>query len=168
MTTHYNKIEEKEKRRALRRNETIAEKNMWSQLRNRQLLGLKFRRQYSVDQYVIDFYCPEYKIAIELDGSIHELEETKQKDAIRQKYLEKYGIKFIRITNEEYLGNSNKAFKKIEEEIDRSLKKTEQLRQSILKLAFQGKLFPQSAVAENDPPAEELLKRIKAEKVNDK
>ena len=162
MTLHYNKTEEKEKRRALRQSETIAEKNMWSQLRNRQFLGLKFRRQYSVDKYIIDFYCPEYKIAIELDGSIHNIEEVKQNDAIRQKHIEKYGIKFIRITNEEYLGNSNKTFQKIEEEIDKIIKQTERLRQSKLKKAFDEKLVPQNP---NDPLASELLEEIKKEKL---
>jgi len=161
MTLHYNRTEVKAKRRALRQSETIAEKNMWSQLRNRQFLGLKFRRQYSVDKYIIDFYCPEYKIAIELDGSIHNLEEVKQNDSIRQKHIEKYGIKFIRITNEEYLGNSNKTFQKIEEEIDKIIKQTEQLRQRILKKSFEGKLVSQDP---NDQPASELLEKIKKEK----
>jgi len=162
MTLHYNKTEEKEKRRALRQSETIAEKNMWSQLRNRQFLGLKFRRQYSVDKYIIDFYCPEYKIAIELDGSIHNLDEVKQKDAIRQKHIEKYGIKFIRITNEEYLSNSNKTFQKIEEEIEKNIKQTERLRHSKLKKVFDEKLVPQNP---NDPLASELLEEIKKEKL---
>ena len=114
MTKLYNRQQEKEKRRELRQSETIAERNMWSQLRGRKLLGLKFKRQFSVDKYIIDFYCPEYKIAIELDGNVHDLEDVKNYDAARQQYLEDYGIHFIRITNDEYLGNSNKAFEKIE------------------------------------------------------
>ena len=122
MTKLYNRKQEKEKRRDLRQNQTIAEANMWSQLRNRQLLGLKFKRQFSVDKYIIDFYCPEYKIAIELDGNVHELEDVKKYDAIRQKCLEDYGIHFIRITNDEYLGNSNKAFEKIERMIKEIIK----------------------------------------------
>jgi len=117
MTKHYNRQQEKEKRRELRQNETIAESNLWSQLRNRGCLGLKFRRQFSIDKYIIDFYCPEYKIAIELDGSVHELEDVKENDINRQKYLEDYGIHFIRITNEEYFANPNKAFDKIEKRI---------------------------------------------------
>ena len=117
MTKHYNKKDLKETRRKLRREETIAEKHMWSQLRNRQLLGLKFKRQFSIENYIIDFYCPQNKIAIELDGNVHEVEEVKEYDEERQKYLESHGINFIRITNEEYLSNSNKAFDKIETEI---------------------------------------------------
>jgi very-short-patch-repair endonuclease len=63
---------------------------------------------------VIDFYCPELKLAVELDGNVHEIPEQKDYDRARQKYLEKFGIKFIRITNEEFLGNPNKAFSRIE------------------------------------------------------
>jgi len=117
MTKHYNKTELKEKRRQLRRNQTFCEKIMWMYLRNRQLSGVKFRRQYSVDQYVIDFYAPALKFAIELDGDIHNLSEQKEYDKKRQEYLEQFGIKFLRITNEELLGNANKTFEKIETEI---------------------------------------------------
>ncbi|MCF8414124.1 MAG: endonuclease domain-containing protein, partial [Melioribacteraceae bacterium] len=107
--------------RKLRRNQTIAEKNMWSQLRNRQFLGLKFRRQYSIDRYVIDFYCPEFKIAIELDGSIHDLDDVKEYDTRRQKHIEAFGVTFIRVTNDEYLGNPNKTFERVEREINQLL-----------------------------------------------
>jgi very-short-patch-repair endonuclease len=66
---------------------------------------------------VIDFYCPELKLAIELDGNVHNQPEQKEYDIERQKYLEKFGIKFIRVKNEEFLGNPNKAFQRIEERI---------------------------------------------------
>ena len=117
MTLHYNRTSEKEIRRELRQQQTPAERILWHYLRNRKLLGVKFRRQYSIDKYVIDFYCPELRLAVESDGSVHELPENKVNDAIRQKYLENYGAKFIRIKNEELLGNSEKAFARIEEEI---------------------------------------------------
>ena len=116
MTKHYNKKSEQEKRRSLRNNTTYCEKIVWLHLRKKQL-GYRFLRQYSVDHFVIDFYCPELKLAVELDGDVHEIPEQKEYDIARQKYLEKFGIKFIRITNEEFLGNPNKAFSKIEEKI---------------------------------------------------
>jgi len=119
MGKHYNRKQEKEKRRQLRKNQTYCEKIMWLHLRNRQLLGIKFRRQYSVDKFVIDFYAPEIKFAIELDGNIHNLPDQKEYDKERQKYIETFGIKFIRITNEELLAIPNKAFERIEEEIKR-------------------------------------------------
>lgn len=119
MTKHYNKTSEKEKRRKLRQEQTYAEKILWQNLRNRQLLGIKFRRQYSVDQYVIDFYAPELKLAVESDGSIHELADQKEYDKARQEYLESFGITFIRISNKELFGNPNKAFERITEKIKR-------------------------------------------------
>ena len=117
MTKHFNKRIELEKRRKLRKDETYVEKIMWVHFRNRQILGYKFRRQYSVDHFVIDFYCPELKLAIEIDGDVHENPEQKDYDKARQKYLEEFGIKFIRIKNEEFLGNPNNAFSKIEKKI---------------------------------------------------
>jgi len=117
MTKHYNKKTELEKRKLLRKGQTYTEKIFWMHLRNRQILGYKFRRQYSVDHFVIDFYCPELKLAVELDGDVHDIPEQKEYDIERQKYLEEFGIKFIRIKNEEFLGNPNKAFKKVEKQI---------------------------------------------------
>jgi very-short-patch-repair endonuclease len=102
MTRHYNKKSEQEKRRVLRSKMTYCEKIVWLHLRKKQL-GYRFLRQYSVDHFVIDFCCPELKLAVELDGNIHEVSEQKVYDKARQKYLEKFGIKFIRIKNEEFL-----------------------------------------------------------------
>jgi len=65
----------------------------------KQLLGLKFRRQYSVGPYIVDFYCPELKLAIELDGSIHAKGDNPQYDAERQRYIECFGINFLRFSN---------------------------------------------------------------------
>ena len=116
MTKHYNKKSEQEKRRLLRSKMTYCEKIVWLHLRKKQL-AYRFLRQYSVDHFVIDCYCPKLKLAVELDGDVHNLPEQKEYDIARQKYLEKFGIKFIRITNEEFLGNPNKAFSKIEKKI---------------------------------------------------
>ena len=95
---------------------TYCEKIVWLHLRKRQL-GYRFLRQYSVDQFVIDFYCPELKLAVEIDGNVHEIPEQKEYDIARQNYIEEFGIGFIRIKNEELLGNPNKTFQKIEETI---------------------------------------------------
>ncbi len=116
MTKHYNKKSEQEKRRSLRKNMTYCEKIVWLNLRKRQL-GYRFLRQYSVDHFVIDFYCPDLKLAIEVDGASHNHPEKKKYDIQRQKYLEEFNIKFVRIKDEEFLGNPNKAFMKIEDTI---------------------------------------------------
>jgi very-short-patch-repair endonuclease len=117
MTLHYNKQSEKSKRRQLRRDQTPAEALVWLYLRNRQMLKFKFRRQYSVDKFVVDFYSPQLRLAIEIDGDVHELPEQKEYDIDRQNYIEKFAIKFLRIKNEELFGNPNKAFDRIEKEI---------------------------------------------------
>lgn len=117
MTKHYNKTTEKAKRRKLRQYSTHAEELVWKYLRDRQMLGYKFKRQYSVDQYVIDFYCSELKLAVELDGASHNSPERKEYDIKRQNKLETFGIKFVRISDDELFGNPNKTFEKIEEAI---------------------------------------------------
>ncbi len=76
-------------------------------------------RQYAVDNYVIDFFCSKLKLAIEVDGDVHNLQDQKEYDKNRQEYLKNFGINFIRIKNEEQLGNPNKAFGRIENEIKR-------------------------------------------------
>jgi very-short-patch-repair endonuclease len=116
MTKHYNKKEIQNRRRYLRNNMTCSEKLVWMFLR-RQQLNERFLRQYSVDNYIIDFYCPKLKLAIEIDGDIHDLKRQKMHDKIRQEYLERLGIKFVRIKNEDLLNNPNKAFERIENKI---------------------------------------------------
>ncbi len=81
------------------------------------MLNCKFRRQYSIDQFVIDFYSPELKLAIELDGNVHDDKDQKIYDVKRQEFIETFGITFLRLTNTELLENANLAFAKIEEAI---------------------------------------------------
>ena len=85
--------------RQLRKDQTWAEKVVWEQIRDRKYRGLKFRRQHVIEGFVVDFYCPEIRLGIEVDGSIH----LKQKDydRLRQDVIEAEGIKVIRITNKE-------------------------------------------------------------------
>ena len=113
MTLIYNKTIFKERRRDLRRNQTEAEKILWKQLRNKGLFGLKFFRQYSVGAYIIDFYCPEYKLAIELDGGQHAEEENQEYDKIRTNYLESIGVEVMRFWNNEVLQNIEGVLEKI-------------------------------------------------------
>jgi very-short-patch-repair endonuclease len=78
---------------------------MWSRLKRKRLLGYKFRRQYSVGSYVIDFYCPELKLAIEIDGTSHFKEGAEYFDSNRQESIEQLGIKFLRFNNKEVYKN---------------------------------------------------------------
>ena len=102
------------KARYLRHQETKAEKRLWQELRNRKL-GIKFRRQHSLDKFILDFYAPEIKLGIELDGSSHI--ESQEYDALRTEYISYQGIKIMRFWNREVENNLEKVIKKIKEEI---------------------------------------------------
>jgi len=99
MTDAFNQSSQKARRRSLRKTMPKAEQLLWSQLRNKRLEGYKFHRQYSVDQYILDFYCPKIKLGIEVDGSSHFRDSSPQKDDQRTTHLETYGIQIARFTN---------------------------------------------------------------------
>jgi very-short-patch-repair endonuclease len=107
MTKLFNKTSEKLKRRELRTNMTKAEAIVWQKLRCKQLENCKFRNQYSVDRFVLDFYSPELKLAIEIDGESHFQEGVAQYDEERQIFIESAGIKFLRFTNKDVYENLN-------------------------------------------------------------
>jgi very-short-patch-repair endonuclease len=94
-----------ERCRNLRKKQTDAEKKLWAMLRNRQLSSVKFRRQVSVGRYIVDFYCPEFKIGIEADGGQHYEIKVSQQDDIRTKELNKLGVNIIRFSDKEILTN---------------------------------------------------------------
>ncbi|MEM6714807.1 MAG: endonuclease domain-containing protein [Cyanobacteria bacterium P01_C01_bin.147] len=104
MTDVFNQRADIEKRRRLRQNATPAEQLVWQRLRDRQVENCKFRRQYSVDAFVLDFYCPELRLAIEIDGDSHNSEEAVAYDLARQRTIEALGIQFLRFTNREVSG----------------------------------------------------------------
>jgi len=87
--------------RELRQSATKAEKILWEYLRNRRLEGLKFRRQHPLDNFIVDFYCHEKSIAVEIDGRIHDLKENAEYDRMRTYLLKGSGIKVIRFRNKE-------------------------------------------------------------------
>lgn len=94
-----------DKCRKLRRGQTEAEKKLWSILRNRQLTGVKFRRQFPIGDYILDFYAPEYQLGIEADGGQHYENDVKEKDDIRRKELSMVGVEIIRFNDNEILRN---------------------------------------------------------------
>jgi very-short-patch-repair endonuclease len=99
--------------RELRKSETEAEQKLWFLLRNRQLKQKKFRRQHAVASYVLDFYCHECKLAIELDGEHHAAAETKDYDSGRTLLLNEHGITVLRFWNEEVLNETEKVMEKV-------------------------------------------------------
>ncbi len=88
-----------ERRGALRKRLTSAEAKLWTYLQQSQLEGRKFRRQHSVGNYIIDFYCPSERLGVELDGEVHQNHIAEHFDGIRSQYLATQGIKLVRIEN---------------------------------------------------------------------
>ncbi len=95
----FNQKQNQSYRKKLRNQLTEAEKLLWFQLRIRRLDGWKFRRQQGIGPYIIDFYCPLAKLAIELDGDSHFEDGVQEKDNIRETYINNNGIKVLRFTN---------------------------------------------------------------------
>jgi len=101
----YNKEILKDTRKVLRKNLTKAEAILWKALKNKQIDGRKFRRQHSVGNYILDFYCPSEKLNIELDGMPHFTIIGEKKDKKRDEYLRTLGIKIIRFENRDIYNN---------------------------------------------------------------
>ncbi len=99
----------------LRQTSTVAEQLLWEHIRNKKLSGLKFRRQHPLDNYIADFYCHEKKLAIELDGGIHNNKEAKAMDDNRTFMLTELNITVIRFKNEEVINNIENVIKSIDE-----------------------------------------------------
>jgi type I restriction enzyme M protein len=102
-----------ERARELRKKQTPAETVMWELLSNRRFMGLKFRRQHQIGEYVVDFFCNEQKVVIELDGPVHKTTDQAKKDKTRDAYLESVGMTVLRFRNEDILSNPESALKKI-------------------------------------------------------
>jgi very-short-patch-repair endonuclease len=102
----HNRIELKPFRKSLRNNSTLAETILWKHIKGRQLNGRKFRRQHSVGFYILDFYCTEEKLAIELDGAPHYTPEGMARDEKRTQYLNTLNIKVLRFENNLILNNT--------------------------------------------------------------
>jgi len=113
----FNKKNQKPTRQALRNRPTKAEYILWLQLRKSACLGYKFRRQQGIGPFIVDFYCPELKLAIEVDGYTQDSDEAKIKDARRQRFIEELGIHVLRFGDEVIHENCNDVLEKIQETI---------------------------------------------------
>ena len=117
MTELYNKTSEKDKRQYLRNNMPPAEQLVWARLKGRQVEDCKFRRQYSVGAFVIDFYSVEIKLAIEIDGESHFRDGAEVYDLERQSLIEAAGIRFLRFTNTQVYEELDAVIESIEQMI---------------------------------------------------
>ncbi|MDY5238402.1 endonuclease domain-containing protein [Bacteroides helcogenes] len=114
MQTIMNTPEKGMQRKELRNHSTPAEATLWKMLKGEQVAGLKFRRQHSVGPYILDFFCPEIKLAIELDGEVHNKQE--EYDEQRTHFLQKTkGIEVLRFENRTVFENAELIIREIEE-----------------------------------------------------
>jgi len=106
----------KEKARELRNNSTNTEIILWKFLKGKLLRGCDFHRQKPIDEYIVDFFCPDLMLAIEIDGVSHIGNE--EYDSERQSELEKLGVKFLRFKDEDVFYNCDFVVKQIEKWVD--------------------------------------------------
>lgn len=100
--------------RILRKTMTIPEEKLWNHLRRKQLKTLRFRRQHPINRFIVDFYCHAFKLVIEIDGSIHQMEIQQERDENRTYELQAMGLTVIRFSNNEVMTNIAKVIKEIE------------------------------------------------------
>jgi very-short-patch-repair endonuclease len=100
----------------LRQDSTPSEEYLCQHLRNRRLHDLKFRRQHMMKPFILDFYCPEHSLAVEIDGSIHELPASQIYDGSRQAKLEMQGIRFLRFSAERVMSDLESVLREIAKE----------------------------------------------------
>jgi len=91
--------------RELRREMTPQERKLWQRLRRKQLFGIKFRRQHPIDRFILDFFCYEHKLAVEIDGGSHYQPDQQEYDQARTDWLAQHDIRVIRFTNRDVDGN---------------------------------------------------------------
>ncbi len=101
------------KGRELRKIMTTAEKILWNELRGKKINNLRFRRQHPLAKFVVDFYCHSKRLVIELDGTVHDSNEAKEKDKSRTDALNEMGLKVIRFKNEEVLDDLDRVVRRI-------------------------------------------------------
>jgi very-short-patch-repair endonuclease len=108
----------KERASQLRQNMTPGERILWRHLKGKQMCGYDFDRQRPIDQFIVDFYCKELMLAIEIDGSCHDGPEAKERDQERQMRLEALGVRFLLFKDEEVCGAVEGVLKVIEDWIE--------------------------------------------------
>ena len=106
--------------RQLRHDQTEAERRLWSRLRDNQLSGFKFRRQYPVGPYFADFFCQEAELIVELDGSQHA--DQSDRDEVRTEFLRAAGYKVLRFWNNEVISGIDEVLQRIADALEGSRK----------------------------------------------
>lgn len=104
--------------REMRSEPTPAENELWQVLRNRQIIGFKFRRQHSIERFIVDFYCPRAGLIVEVDGAVHDEAEQQSRDLIREEFLLMQGFTVIRFSNDEVLSDLSTVVARISRILD--------------------------------------------------
>ena len=99
--------------RSLRQRATRSEDILWQELRNRKFMNIKFRRQHIIRGFVVDFYCAKFRLAIEIDGSIHRYRNRKILDELRQDVIERENVEFVRFSAKEVEHDTASTLKKL-------------------------------------------------------
>jgi len=102
----------------LRKSMTPAEYVLWERLRNKQVNGYRFRRQHPLSEFIVDFFCYNDMLVIEIDGDVHNDTHQKERDTERTRLLNRLGIREIRFKNEEVINHTDNVIKKIESELE--------------------------------------------------
>ncbi len=116
MNKIFNKTEYTARRQTLRNNMTEPEKRLWQILRNQQM-GVKFRRQHGIGHYIVDFYCPERKLVIEVDGDSHYTDDAQHYDTVRADFMLALGVTTMRFTNHDVMTNLNHIYQQIAQQL---------------------------------------------------
>ena len=109
-----------ERTREMRQKPTPAEDFAWELFRDRRFLGLKFRRQHQIGNYIVDFYCHEKRLVVELDGPVHDSNERRTMDKNRDAFLDSLGLTVVRIRNKRLLLHTREALNEIANAINPS------------------------------------------------
>ena len=104
----------KELAKKLRNSMTLGEVLLWDELKQKKMLGYDFDRQRPIDNFIVDFYCKDLQLAIEVDGASHNIDEVYEKDVLRQKRLESLGVKFLRFEDSEVKKDMTNVLRTIE------------------------------------------------------
>lgn len=107
--------------RHLRNNSTKAEIILWKQLKGKSMRGYDFHRQKPIDQYILDFFCHELMLGIEVDGYSHQLEEVQKKDVIKEERMNELGIHVMRFTDDQVLKDMGNVLREIDAFVDQKI-----------------------------------------------
>ncbi len=107
-------------KRRLRTNPTRAEQSLWAKLRHNQIYGLKFRRQHGIGSYIVDFFCAERTLVIEVDGDVHAAQTQQTKDLERENYLKSLGLQVVRYTNDEVIKNLDEVLEDLSSRVSKA------------------------------------------------